>query len=207
MAVLSTPLTEGHETQGRARIRRRTGVALVLTAAMVWLAVGAPDLRAQASNPKEYQIKAIFLFNFIQFVEWPASAFDDAGAPIRIGVLGDDPFDGALEAAVQGEKIRQRALVVQRAHRIGDLSGCHVIFVCRSERGSIGKIIPAVGDKPILTVGDMPDFAHWGGIINFYLEGQKVRFEINRVAAQRCGLKLSSQLLRLARIVGPAVEG
>lgn len=171
------------------------------------MGVDATPIKAQPANLNEYQVKALFIFNFVQFVEWPASAFADATTPIRIGILGEDPFGGALEPLVRGEKVRQRTLVVERASRIEDLQDCHLVFAARSERLKVREIINAFQGKPVLTIGDMPNFARRGGIINFYLEEQKVRFEINRAAAQQSGLKLSSQLLGLARIVGPALAG
>ena len=188
-----------------AGLKRRTSLWLLLAVSVGFCAMAPMPLRAQAPGLKEYQIKAVFLFNFVQFVEWPASAFPGPTAPIRIAVFGDDPFAGSLEAAVQGEKVRNRSLVIERVRRLEDATECHVLFVCASERMQIGPIISFFSGRPVLTVGDMSDFARRGGIINFYLEGQKVRFEINRAAAQRTGLKLSSQLLGLARLVGPAV--
>lgn len=109
-------------------------------------------------------------------------------------------------AAVQDEKVGQRAVIVERFSRPQDMTGCHVVFASKSEAAHVPAIIAAFAGKPVLTVGDMPDFARRGGIINFHLEGAKVRFEINRWAAQRSGFKLSSQLLGLARLVGPAPE-
>ena len=166
-----------------------------------------PLLNAQTRNPQEYPFKAVFLFNFIQFTTWPETVFADGQSPIRIGVLGDDPFAGALDAAVRGEKVRLRPIVIERYERLQEMRDCHVLFVSRSESKQAAAIIAALAGKPILTVGDMPDFARRGGMVNFYLEGQKLRFEINRAAARKGGLKLSSQLLGLARIVGPPVEG
>jgi hypothetical protein len=187
----------------RASWRRPASRLLFLAVTLAWCGFGAAPLQAQEFNRKEYQVKAVFLFNFIQFVEWPATSFPTAEAPIKIGVYGDDPFAGALEAAVHGEKVRQRSIVIERSSRLEALRECHVVFVCRSERESVGTILAVLGSRPVLTVGEVPDFARRGGVINFYLEGQKVRFEINRAAAQRSGLKLSSQLLSLARLVGP----
>ena len=202
-------LTTGQDRGRTQRTQRgrRALIAAALVMAVFLSAAGVSNLNAQGSNPKEYQVKALFIFNFIQFVEWPAAAFPDAASPIRIGVLGDDPFAGGLEAAVRGETVRQRPLVIARAARVEELQNCHVLFVSRSERPRIPGILSALEGKPILTVGDQPDFARRGGMINFYLEGHKVRFEINRAAAQRGGLKLSSQLLGLARLVGPALAG
>ena len=204
------PVTPGHHSPrarpqaGRPRhipAPPKRGVVLRLLLA-AWLGL---FLCAGASGqaPKEYQIKAVFLFNFIQFVEWPAAVFPTPETPIRIGVFGDDPFGGALETAVEGERVRGRPVVIIRAERLHDLLSCHAIFVCPSERAQVGPILNVLNGRPILTVGDSPDFARRGGVISFYLEGQKVRFEINRAAAGANGLKLSSQLLSLARLVGP----
>ena len=205
MALLNFTEVRAGEWAERSAPRRRRVMGLFFAAAIGSLAFSVDAVRAQPPASKEYQIKAVFLFNFVQFAEWPESAFTSPDAPIRITVLGDNPFGGAFEAAVQGEKVRGRSLVIQRARNLREVSECHLLYVCPSEREAMGTIISAFETRPVLTVGDMPDFARRGGIINFYLEGQKVRFEINRAAAQRSGLKLSSQLLGLARIVGPAL--
>ena len=171
------------------------GVAVLVGAALAG--------RAQERTLGEYQIKALFLFNLVQFVEWPPSAFPAADTPIRIGVLGDSPFDGALDAAIKGEKVGGRSLIVVQAREATNLEGCHVVFVSRSERGRLSPILAAFGGKPVLTVGDFPDFAERGGVLNFYRDGEKVRFELNRAAARAANLKLAAQLARLARLVGP----
>jgi hypothetical protein len=156
---------------------------------------------AQESN-KEYQVKAAFLYNFIQFVKWPPEAFPTPDAPLCIGVLGDDPFDGALEDTVRGEAVNGHKLTVIRSHNPDDLRGCQMIFVSRSAQGQMDQILAAVNDRPVLTVGEIDRFAEEGGDINFYLSAGKIRFEINPGAAKHCGLKISSQLLALGRIVG-----
>ena len=204
MALLNSTRFRVQGQHDHGATRRRSFVGFLFAAAIGSLA-SVVALRAQPPNSKEYQIKAVFLFNFVQFAEWPETAFASPDAPIRITLLGDDPFAGALEAAVQGERVRQRPLVIERARNIREVTECHLLFVCPSQREDVGAIISAFETRPVLTVGEMPEFARRGGIINFYLEGQKVRFEINRAAAKRSGLKLSSQLLGLARLVGPSV--
>jgi len=154
-----------------------------------------------AQQSKEYQLKAAFLFNFAQFVKWPPTSFASAGAPFCIGILGDDPFGSALDETIQGEAISNHHLEVERAQRIEDLKGCQMIFICRSEEGHVGDILSQIGTRPILTVSDVEGFTHDGGDIDFYLSDGKVRFEINPQAALRCGLKISSQLLSLGKIV------
>jgi len=178
-------------------------------AGVLFAAVCAPALlRAQAEPAaREYQIKAVFLFNFVQFVEWPPAAFTSASAPIRIGVLGDNPFHSALDEAVRGETVRERKVTVHYSRRLEELEGCHVLFVCASEKDRVGEILAGVDARAVLTVGETPDFARRGGVVNFYSDGNKVRFEINPQVGQRHGLRLSSQLLSLARIVGNPPEG
>jgi hypothetical protein len=155
-----------------------------------------------AASSREYQIKAVFLFNFIQFVEWPSVAFPEAGSPIRIGILGDDPFGPALEQTVRDETVNQRRLVVTRSQRVEDLQGCHLVFIAKSESRRIETILSVFKEQPVLTVSEVDGFARQGGVIGFYPDGKKVRFEINPATAQHQGLKMSSELLRLGKIVG-----
>ena len=172
----------------------------------VLLPCGAMDLPAQTVS-KEYQIKAAFLLNFIQFVEWPPMVFTNADEPFRIGVLGENPFGTALEETVQGEAINNHKIIVQHARQIKDLKDCQIIFIGKSEKEKVGEILAELDSKPVLTVSELEGFDQSGGIINFYLEGKKVRFEINPTTAGREGLKVSSQLLSLGKIIQPAKEG
>jgi hypothetical protein len=163
--------------------------------------VGVP-LPARALPPTpEYEVKAAFLYNFMQFVEWPETAFAAAEAPVCIGVLGDDPFGSALEEIVRGETVGDRPLVVHRSREVTDLIECQVVFISKSEEGRMPALLDALEPRPVLTVGEVAGFARSGGIINFYLEESRVRFEINAKVAQRQGLRMSSQLLNLGRIV------
>lgn len=182
----------------------RTGLFLAVCA---WaLAVIPASVMAQPPS-REYQIKAVFLFNFLQFVEWPDSAFPDKTAPIRIGLLGDDRFGSAVEEAVRDETIRDRPLVVTRSRRVEDLMDCHLIFISESEERRLDWILSQLEPRPVLTVSDVSGFARRGGVIAFYPEGKKVRFEININTAQRVGLKMSSQLLNLGKVVGTDAVG
>jgi hypothetical protein len=174
---------------------------LLLIVSLLAFAFHLSEARAQSSPSREYQLKAVFLFNFIQFVQWPDAVFPEPGTPIRIGVLGDDPFGQALDEAVRDETVRGHKLVVLRSRRLEDLQDCHLLFIGKSEARRIGEILALIDRRPVLTVGETDGFARNGGIIAFFSEGNKVRFEINPVSAQRQGLKLSSQLLGLGRIV------
>jgi hypothetical protein len=157
---------------------------------------------AQVPVPNEYQVKAAFLFNFVQFVEWPPRAFTNSDTPICIGVLGEDPFGTALEEAVRGETVQNRKLIVQRSRRVENLKDCQLIFISKSETERLPGILGELDPVPALTVSETQGFAQRGGIINLYLAANKVRFEINPAAARRKGLKISSELLSLGKIIG-----
>ena len=165
------------------------------------LGFAALDLAPAQAQSKEYQLKAAFLFNFAEFVKWPPDSFPSPTAPFVIGILGDDPFGPALDETIRGEAINNHRLTVVRAQRIEDLKDCQMIFVCQSEQDSVVEILSQLGSRPILTVSEVDSFARNGGDIDFYLSDGKVRFEINPTSAQRCGLKISSQLLSLGKIV------
>lgn len=154
-----------------------------------------------AQGAREYQIKAVFLFNFAQFVEWPASAFPDEQAPFVIGVLGSDPFGDALREAVSGERVNQRSFTVQHYERVEDIAACHVLFISQSESGQLERILPNLKNRPVLTVGETEDFAKRGGMIRLVNENNRIRMRINVESAQSAGLIISSKLLRPAEIV------
>jgi len=156
---------------------------------------------AEPPPPKEYQIKAACLFHFVEFVEWPATAFPDDHAPICIGILGEDPFGPALDATLQGETIHNRQIVVLRSKHLEDLTACHLVFVSRTEKARIPEIFARLSHGSVLTVSEIDGFARQGGTINFYFEGRKVRFEINPESALEHNLKLSSRLLSLGTVV------
>ncbi len=169
----------------------------------LWVCLLAFAPGAARAESREYQIKAAFLVNFMQFVSWPSNVFTDGNAPFRIGVLGDDPFGPALDETVQGETVNHHKIVVQRWRRIEDCKDCQLIFVSRSEEKNLAAILAKLDSGPVLTVSEVRGFARQGGIINFYVEGNKVRFEINPTVAQRDKLNMSAQLLSLGKIVEP----
>lgn len=179
-----------------AKSRRGTFVAICLPLAAVFgLAVGSG---AQSTPAAEYELKAAFLLHFAQFVEWPQG---ETGESICLGVLGRDPFGSALEELAGGETIHGRKLVIRRSAHIESLKGCDFIFIPRADKAKTAELLGLIADGPVLTVGEIDGFARMGGVINFFLDGRKLRFEINPDAARRRGLKLSSQLLSLGRLV------
>jgi len=146
-------------------------------------------------------VKAAFLLNFARFVEWPASAHSSETSPIHVGVLGEDPFGETLERTFAGRTAQGRSLAVLRSGDPKDLASCHIVFIRTTRKDKPAALLEPFRERPVLTVGEAEGFARAGGILNFYLEERKVRFEINPEAAKRAGLKISSKLLQLARLV------
>jgi len=166
-----------------------------------WLLfAGACSALAQGKAAGEYEIKAAFLYNFTKFVEWPQEAFPAAISPIRLCVLGSDPFGPNFETAVAGKRVNGRNVEVAHLMRLEPIRSCQVLFVTASRVKDMPLIVQRLGPANVLTVGDSPGFANLG-IVNFIWDGNRVRFEISPVNAQRAGLKISSRLMSLARIV------
>jgi hypothetical protein len=169
---------------------------------LLLISMGGQLALAQSVPFREYQVKAVFLFNFAQFVEWPSTTFPDAQSPVVIGVLGKDPFEGSLEETVRGEKVNGRAFVVEHYTRVEDVKTCQILFISRSENAQLDRILAALRGRSVLTVSDVERFATQGGMIRFITERNKVRLRINLDSAKAAKLTLSSKLLRPADIVG-----
>jgi hypothetical protein len=150
---------------------------------------------------REYNIKAQYLYNFSQFVEWPPQAFTSPGSPFVIGIVGEDPFGSAIDNVVAGEKAKGHPIVVQRYAGANDIKNCNILFINHSDTAVVGEILSALRAKNVLTVSDLPDFATMGGIIRFYKEKSKVKVEINLPASRIADLNISSKLLQVAKIV------
>jgi hypothetical protein len=174
-------------------------VALALTI----LLLGRTGLSAKAAPSQEYQVKAVFLFNFAQFVDWTAKAFPETGTPLVIGILGDDPFQAYLDDVVRGEKVQNRPIIVERFRGLDDLKTCHVLFVSASQMENLDRILGSVKSKNILTVGESDFFSRRGGMVSFVMRSGKIRFQVNLEAVKAADLSVSSKLLRLADIVAP----
>ncbi len=181
------------------RCRSRSLRAATLSWLIVWLAgVAAPEAQPRVSDR---EVKAVFLFNFAQFVEWPQAAFDTPQSPIVIGVLGEDPFSRTLDDIVKGETVRNRQLVVTRYRRVEDIATCHILFVSASETQRYEPILASLRGRPTLTVGETDGFATRGGMVRFVSERNRVGLQVNVGAAKAAGLTISSNLLRPAKIV------
>lgn len=161
-----------------------------------------PLVPAQTTGFQEGAVKAVFLFNFAQFVEWPPEAFSSPTSPMVIGVLGDDPFGPLLDEAVNREVVKRHELVVQRYRRVEEIRTCHILFISKSEVKGLEGILVKLNGRAILTVGDSDEFVVRGGMIRFLTAGNRVRMRINLKAAKAAGLTVSSNLLRAAEVVG-----
>jgi hypothetical protein len=199
--------------------KMRTRVCnLIVLSSVLFMTVTAPKAVADSQPSQEYQVKAAFLYNFLQFVDWPEEKLADSNEPIIIGIIGNDPFGNAFEP-VKNKKVKGRNVVIKRFNSLEELkksaeknkpeSGqetdtltkCHLLFICSSEQKNLKEIIDVVKDKSILTVGEVEGFLENGGIIYWFVEDKKIRFEINTAAAERAKLKIRSNLLRLAKRV------
>jgi hypothetical protein len=153
---------------------------------------------AEAQMAREYQLKAVFLFNFAQFTDWPENAFADEKSPIVIGVLGADPFGQSLNDTIRDETVRGHPLVVEHYRRADEIKTCHILFISQPEIRHGDEILKNVKGKPILTVADNDGTTAAGVVIRFVVENNKVHFRINQEAARAANLTLSSKLLRVA---------
>jgi hypothetical protein len=166
------------------------------------LSLGQAGVLAEQSAPTpEYGLKAVFLFNFAQFVEWPASAFPEADAPLVICILGADPFGAYLDETVRGERVNDRPLAIRRNQGVGEIGACHILFVSRPEQGRLSEILDSLKGTSVLTVSDAERFASRGGMIGFVTEQNRIRLRVNLQAARAAKLTISSKLLRPAQIV------
>jgi hypothetical protein len=173
------------------------------------LLLAGPLLGADAETRAvgEYHLKAAFLYNFAKYVQWPADASTARTGAFVITILGNDPFGPSLDEILQGKVIDHLKVVVRRAGKPEEMEASQIVFISDSQRGQLPEILKRLQGTPTLTVAEMDHFAEHGGVIRFRMDGDRVRLEINPGAAARARLKLSSELLKLARIVRPAAEG
>jgi len=172
---------------------RALGLALGLLA--------IPGLHAQNPKPTDYDVKAAYLYNFGRFVEWPENVAATRSGSFTICVLGQDPIRRSLDATLAGETIGGKTIVAKRISSAEESGICQILFLSRTDDSRLNKIIADLDKMAVLTVSDMPQFVKRGGMIQFVLEGKKVRFEVNLTATQHVGLTLSSELLKVATAV------
>jgi len=172
-------------------------VSLLLAAATK--VAGAQDYQAS-----EYEIKAAYLLNFPNFVEWPGNPNSDPQKPITVCLLGQDPLGSTLSRMMADRLSRGKSLLLRRVLRTEAVSDCQILYISPSEARFIPQILKSLGNASVLTVGETGQFAEQGGMIQLVLVDKEIRFKINPSAASQAGLKISSKLLALAEIVAPA---
>ena len=154
----------------------------------------AVSVRAQTPTTAN-QVKAVFLYNFSQFVSWPTAANN---TPFVIGILGNDPFGAYIESVVEGEKVGNNNIVVRRYNDVKEVQNCHILYINRPNAADLAK---QLSDRSILTVGEGEEFAKSGGMIRFYMDNNKIRLKVNTRFARAANLQISSKLLRVAEVI------
>lgn len=156
------------------------------------------------AQQSEYTIKAVFLENLTRFIEWPdSSGVSDTSTPFIVTVIGENPFGSILEEIYAKQKIKNKKVEIRHVSTPDDLADCHILFISSSNKNILPEILSRTMNKPILTISDTEGFAQKKVLINFYLSGNKIKFEINEKAVHESGLAMSYMLLNLARIVNP----
>ena len=161
----------------------------------------SPNALSQSMGGAEYPLKLGFLYRFTKFIEWPSDSFRSPDTPFAICIVGHDPFSLDIENEFRTQSVEGHPVQVLALKRTDTLSVCHIVFIPVTEKNQAAEIVRSLKGSRVLTVGESEGFAARGGIINFTIAGGSVRFEINRVAADRVGLKISAKLLSLAKIV------
>jgi hypothetical protein len=188
--------------ENSSSIRRMWNRNVILIAGLLSIAVLSCG-RAVAAPRPDYDVKAENLSLFAHFVTWPSNAFVSGKSPLVIGVLGGGlPGHRLEDEALKIGTTIGRPISVVRSSRMEDLEDCHILFVSKSEASRVPGVLKACEGRPVLIVGETEGFAESGGVINFFIKDNRVRMEINTGEAQKKSLKISSQLLGIAKIVG-----
>lgn len=162
------------------------------------LLVASPKGKAQTPPSAINQVKAVFLYNFTQFVSWPPDAFPESNSPFVIGIVGQNPFSTYLEKVVEGETVMGRPIEIRYYANRSEIKHCQIVFI---NHVNYRDVLRELAGKPVLTVGDQESFVRTGGMIGFYLDKNKIRFSINQKQAKATNITISSKLLRLARVI------
>ena len=161
----------------------------------------APALGTEAREFPEYKIKAAYIYNFAKFVTWPEQAWPDPKSPLVIGILGQDPFGLLLAETINGKTVNGRALALRYFKSGAPVEGCHILFVSRSEKERLPALLASLRGKNVLVISELERFARQGGMINFIIAEDRVRFELNLQAVQAAGLQVSSKLCEVGILV------
>ena len=179
-----------------SRIRRASFIIVAC-----WFLLNPPNAVSVNEGSLEYPLKLAFLYNFTKFVDWPSDSFHDPGASLAICIIANDPFSPDLEAELRTRTVGSHPVEIKTLRSNDALSVCHMVFVPVTEKSQAARIVSGLKGSNTLTVGEIEGFAVEGGIINLTVEENKLHFEVNPLAAERAGLKISSRLLSMATIV------
>jgi hypothetical protein len=204
--VADCSFRDSHSASFRMRrLQRKAALWIALLCSLGGAFIG-PFATATNAAPTDYQLKAVFLYNFTRFIEWPETAFSDPAGDLIIGVLGEDPFGADLDRVTSGEMRDRHAVTIVRYKDIDDIGPCHILFISASQRPKLPAILKKLHGSSVLTVADEEGLARKGVMINLITADNRVKMDINLKAATAAGLTLSSKLLRAATVVDPSAE-
>jgi len=194
-------------SRGSKRWPAATALIICWSVVMAGSFAGRTIAFAQQSDPNEYQVKATYLYNFGKYVKWPGPLPASKGDSFPVCVFGQDPFGTILDSTLAGETLDGKPVILRRISRPQDALECRILFISSTEEKHLKEILAALDGGGVLTVSDMPGFTRRGGMIQFLLEGDKVRFEVNLASAENSKLVLSSELLKVAASVRNSRSG
>ena len=184
----------------QAVFMRKAGWNSLAVPLMLVIIVALCHTRSALAASREYQVKAAFIYNFTQFIEWPKEAFVGADAPFVIAVLGQDPFEGALENILAGKSVGNRPIVTRHFNSVDDVRPCQILFMPAAMDDSVRDVLGKLGKSPVLIVGETEGLLSAGGAVRLYLEDGRMRFQINPDVLDAARLKASAKLMQLARV-------
>ncbi len=181
----------------------------VLVRLLLWVGILSCTIAAVAPSPawaqgidREYTLKAVYLYKFATYIEWPKQAFHDAGSPFVIGILGPDPVGNNLRKIAKAKKIDGRRIDVLNYQSPDEIEDCHILFMPRGLAPEIRqKAVKLLAGRSILLVGEETDFLEQGGVVDFVVAGNRIQIHISQPAYEREQLEVSSQLLRIANVI------
>jgi hypothetical protein len=173
--------------------------AIVLVMAF-FIVLSRAQVFAESRDSEEYKVKAAFIYNFTNYIEWPTKALPGNSTSLTIGVLGRNPFGDSINL-LAGRTAAGRKIVIRHIYRVEEALECHILFISDSEQKDAARILRFLRGRPVLTISDQKGFCQAGGIINLITIKKRVRFDINTLAAKRAGIQIGSQLLNLANDV------
>ena len=204
--MLTTNATKSRTTNVAGCTRGRVGLAGVAVAYLICglSFLGSVDIQAQTvvEQRREYNVKAVFLYSFGRYVTWPESTFEQTDGQFVIGILGEDQFSGALDQIAAKRTVNERKIAVRRFENLEAYRPCQVLFVSRSLTAEEQElVVEELSKSGVLIVGETDGFAQKGGVVNFFVTGTKVQFEINAKAARLGGLTLDAKFMALGKSV------